>query len=152
MNLLATLLGMSLIDKLGRRTLLLIGSVGMTLCLASVAAIFYTNTHLNALVWLLVAYIGFFAISQEAVIWVYMAEVFPNERDHLVQFPTLAKSSGGLPFAFFAGMMALQFLSFYSYIRRQRESPLSSSSTSSASIADAYQRPLIVISLKICDG
>jgi MFS family permease len=126
MNLLATLLGMTLIDKLGRRTLLLIGSVGMTFCLAGVAAIFYTNTHLNALVWLLVAYIGFFAISQGAVIWVYIAEVFPNRvrakgqslgsSSHWIMnaiisfsFPVLAKSSGGLPFAFFAGMMALQF-------------------------------------------
>jgi MFS transporter, SP family, arabinose:H+ symporter len=67
---------MSLIDKLGRRTLLLIGSVGTALCLTGVATIFYTGTHLNALVWLVVAYIGFFAISQGAVIWVYLAEVF----------------------------------------------------------------------------
>jgi sugar porter (SP) family MFS transporter len=126
MNLLATFLGMSLIDKLGRRTLLLIGAVGMTLCLAGVAAIFYTNTHLNALVWLLVAYIFFFAISQGAVIWVYIAEVFPNRvrakgqslgsSSHWIMnaiisfsFPVLAKFSRGLPFAFFAAMMALQF-------------------------------------------
>src|ERR1700757_890185 len=69
MNLVATLLGMSLIDKLGRKTLLLVGSVGMAVCLAGVAAVFFTHTHLNALVWLLVAYIFFFAISQGAVIW-----------------------------------------------------------------------------------
>ena len=78
MNLLATLLGMSLIDKLGRKTLLLIGAVGMTACLSGVAAVFFTQTHLGLLVWLLVAYIFFFAISQGAVIWVYIAEVFPN--------------------------------------------------------------------------
>src|SRR5271154_2410181 len=78
MNLLATLLGMSLIDKLGRRTLLLIGSVGTALCLAGVAAIFFTHSHANLLVWLLVGYIAFFATSQGAVIWVYIAEVFPN--------------------------------------------------------------------------
>jgi MFS transporter, SP family, arabinose:H+ symporter len=59
MNLLATLLGMSLIDKLGRKTLLLIGSVGMTICLAGVAAVFFTHTHAGTLVWLLVAYIAF---------------------------------------------------------------------------------------------
>ena len=127
MNLLATLLGMSLIDKLGRKTLLLIGSVGMALCLAGVAAIFFTHTHLNALVWLLVAYIFFFAISQGAVIWVYIAEVFPNRvRDkgpesrlllaldhecaHLASsFPSLQSPPAGLPFAFFAAMMVLQF-------------------------------------------
>jgi MFS transporter, SP family, arabinose:H+ symporter len=127
MNLVATLLGMSLIDKLGRKTLLLVGSLGMALCLSGVAAIFFTHSHLNALVWLLVAYIFFFAISQGAVIWVYIAEVFPNRvRDkgqslgsssHWVMnalisfiFPILAKSSGGTPFAFFAAMMILQFV------------------------------------------
>src|SRR6202789_1684572 len=78
MNLFATLLGMSLIDKLGRKTLLLIGSVGDTLCLAGVAAVFFTHTHAETLVWLLVGYIGFFSVSQGAVIWVYIAEVFPN--------------------------------------------------------------------------
>jgi MFS transporter, SP family, arabinose:H+ symporter len=126
MNLLATLLGMSLIDKLGRKTLLLIGSVGMTLCLSGVAAVFFTHTHAGSLVWLLVAYIFFFSISQGAVIWVYIAEVFPNRvrskgqslgsSAHWIMnaiisllFPVLAKYSGGLPFAFFAAMTTLQF-------------------------------------------
>ena len=126
MNLLATLLGMSLIDKLGRKTLLLTGAVGMTICLSGVAAVFFTHTHPELLVWLLVAYIFFFAISQGAVIWVYIAEVFPNRvrakgqslgsSSHWVMnaiisliFPLLAAKSGGVPFAFFAAMMALQF-------------------------------------------
>jgi SP family arabinose:H+ symporter-like MFS transporter len=127
MNLLATLLGMSLIDKLGRKTLLLIGSVGMAICLSGVATVFFTHTHAGLLVWLLVAYIGFFSVSQGAVIWVYIAEVFPNRvrskgqslgsSSHWLMnalisllFPILAKYSGGLPFAFFAAMMVLQFL------------------------------------------
>jgi len=126
MNLAATLLGMSLIDKLGRKTLLLIGSVGMTICLCGVAAVFYTQTHATTLVWLLVGYIAFFSISQGAVIWVYIAEVFPTRvrskgqslgsSAHWVMnaiisllFPVLAKYSGGLPFAFFAAMTTLQF-------------------------------------------
>ena len=126
MNLLATLLGMSLIDKLGRKTLLLVGSVGMAICLSGVATVFFTHTHAGLLVWLLVAYIGFFSVSQGAVIWVYIAEVFPNRvrskgqslgsSSHWLMnavisllFPILAKYSGGLPFAFFAAMMALQF-------------------------------------------
>jgi sugar porter (SP) family MFS transporter len=126
MNLAATILGMSLIDKVGRKTLLLVGSVGTALCLSGVAAVFFTQSHLNALVWLLVGYIFFFAISQGAVIWVYIAEVFPNRvRDkgqslgcssHWIMnalisfiFPVLAKESGGIPFAFFAAMMVLQF-------------------------------------------
>jgi MFS transporter, SP family, arabinose:H+ symporter len=126
MNLLASLLGMSLIDKIGRKTLLLIGAVGTAFCLSGVAAIFFTHTHAGALVWLLVAYIGFFSLSQGAVIWVYIAEVFPNRvrskgqslgsTSHWLMnaiiallFPVLAKYSGGLPFAFFAAMTVLQF-------------------------------------------
>jgi SP family arabinose:H+ symporter-like MFS transporter len=127
MNFLATLLGMSLIDKVGRKTLLLIGSVGTAFCLSGVAAIFFTNTHQNLLVWLLIAYIAFFSISQGAVIWVYISEVFPNRvrakgqslgsSSHWIMnalislvFPILAARSGGIPFVFFAAMMALQFV------------------------------------------
>jgi MFS transporter, SP family, arabinose:H+ symporter len=126
MNLVATSIAMALIDKLGRKTLLLIGSVGMTFCLSGVAAIFFTQTHASALVWLLVGYMFFFSISQGAVIWVYIAEVFPNRvrakgqslgsSAHWIMnaiisliFPVLAKYSGGLPFAFFAAMTTLQF-------------------------------------------
>src|ERR1700719_417050 len=126
MNLLATLLAMSVIDKLGRKTLLLIGSVGTALCLAGVARIFLTHQHQEYLLWFLVAYIAFFAISQGAVIWVYISEVFPNRvrakgqalgsSSHWVMnaiiaytFPQLAKSSGAYPFLFFSAMMVLQF-------------------------------------------
>lgn len=126
MNLLATLLAMTVIDKLGRKTLLLIGSVGMVACLSGVAAVFFTNRHQSSLVWLLVAYIAFFAISQGAVIWVFISEVFPNRvrakgqslgsSTHWIMnalisgtFPLLAKSSGAYPFVFFAAMMVVQF-------------------------------------------
>jgi len=126
MNLVATLFGMTLIDKLGRKTLLIIGSVGTALCLAGVAEIFYTQAHQNYLIWLLVTYIAFFAVSQGAVIWVYIGEVFPNRvrskgqslgsSSHWIMnaiiaytFPQVAKSSGAYPFMFFAAMMVLQF-------------------------------------------
>jgi len=126
MNLVATLFGMTLIDKLGRKTLLLIGSVGTALCLAGVAEIFFTQTHQNYLIWLLVTYIAFFAVSQGAVIWVYIGEVFPNRvrskgqslgsSSHWIMnaiiaytFPQVAKSSGAYPFIFFAAMMVVQF-------------------------------------------
>ena len=127
MNLIATFLGMSLIDKLGRKTLLLIGSAGMVACLSGVAAVFLTNSHQRDLLWLLIAYIGFFAVSQGAVIWVYIGEVFPNRvrakgqslgsSAHWVMnaaisftFPLLAARSHGYPFVFFAAMTALQFV------------------------------------------
>lgn len=126
-NLLATFLGMSLIDKLGRKTLLLVGAVGMTVALSGVAAIFHTQTHQSSLVWLLVLFIVFFAISQGSVIWVYIAEVFPTRvrskgqsvgsSSHWIMnaliagvFPFIAARSKAAPFVFFAAMMALQFV------------------------------------------
>jgi len=127
MNLLATFLAMTVIDRVGRKTLLLIGGVGMVFCLSGVAAVFFTQQHQAMLVWLLVAYIGFFAISQGAVIWVYISEVFPNRvrskgqslgsSTHWVMnaiiafsFPVIAQRFGGAyPFVFFAAMMALMF-------------------------------------------
>src|SRR5215471_13361005 len=77
-NLLFTMLAMSVIDRIGRKTLLLIGSVGTMLCLAGVSAVFATHLHEEFLLWLLIGYIAFFAVSQGAVIWVYISEVFPN--------------------------------------------------------------------------
>ena len=127
MNLLATFLAMTVIDRLGRKTLLLIGGAGMVFCLSGVAAVFFTQQHQGMLVWLLVAYIAFFAISQGAVIWVYISEVFPNRvrskgqslgsSTHWVMnaiiafvFPVIAQRFGGAyPFVFFAAMMALMF-------------------------------------------
>jgi len=125
-NLLFTMLAMSVIDRIGRKTLLLIGSVGTAACLGGVAAIFLTHSHQNLLVWLLTGYIAFFAFSQGAVIWVFISEVFPNRVraggqslgsfSHWIMnalisgiFPLLAASSGGYPFVFFAIMMVLQF-------------------------------------------
>jgi len=124
MNLIATLFAMTVIDRLGRKTLLIIGGIGMTFCLGGVAAVFFSHQHQNMLVWLLVAYIAFFAISQGAVIWVYISEVFPNRvrskgqslgsSTHWIMnaiisgiFPVLAVHSGAYPFVFFAAMMAL---------------------------------------------
>ncbi len=77
-NLLFTMIAMSIIDRVGRRTLLLVGSVGTGLCLAGVAGVFASGAHENLLVWLLIGFIAFFAFSQGAVIWVYLSEVFPT--------------------------------------------------------------------------
>lgn len=126
MNLCATLLAMAVIDKLGRKMLLLIGSVGLVACLSGLAAIFLTQQHQNFLLWLLIGYIAFFALSQGAVIWVYIGEVFPNSvrakgqslgsSSHWVTnalislvFPILFAFSHGAPFVFFAATMVVQF-------------------------------------------
>lgn len=132
-NLAATVIAMSLIDHAGRRTLLLIGSVGCALSLAGVTWVFATNTHPGLLLWLLVSFIAFFSFSQGAVIWVYISEVFPNRvrakgqslgsfthwaMNALVAglFPVAAAYSHAAPFAFFALMAIVQFfvvLSFF---------------------------------------
>jgi sugar porter (SP) family MFS transporter len=125
-NLVFTMIAMSVIDRVGRKKLLLIGAVGTGLCLAGVAGIFLSHQHEQLLVWLLIGYIAFFAFSQGAVIWVYLGEVFPNRvRAHgqslgsfshwfmngaiSLVFPVMAAKSGGYPFLFFAAMMAVEF-------------------------------------------
>ena len=125
-NFVFTIIAMSLIDRVGRKKLLLIGAVGTAICLAGVTGIFLTQRHGELLVWLLVGYIAFFAFSQGAVIWVYLGEVFPNRvraKGHSLGsfshwlmnaiislgFPVVAAKSGGYPFAFFAAMMVVQF-------------------------------------------
>ncbi|HEY1578590.1 MAG TPA: sugar porter family MFS transporter [Terracidiphilus sp.] len=127
-NLVFTMVGMSVIDKLGRKTLLLIGAAGTAACLAGVAWIFSSNSHKSMLVWILVTYIGFFALSQGAVIWVYIGEVFPTSVRSKGQgvgsashwfmnaaiaeaFPIVVHSmSTATPFVFFSIMTAVQFL------------------------------------------
>jgi len=125
-NLIFTVLAMSVIDRIGRKTLLLIGSVGLAISLAGVAAIFALHSHERMLVWLLIGFIASFAFSQGAVIWVYLSEVFPNRVRAKGQslgsfthwfmnagisltFPWVASKFGAAPFAFFAAMMVVQF-------------------------------------------
>src|ERR1700756_933992 len=125
-NLVATLIAMAVIDKLGRKKLLLTGTVGLAICLTIISVLFFTKQHLAWLVWLLMAYIACFAVSQGAVLWVYISEVFPNRVRSKGQslgssahwifnalislvFPVMARSSGAYPFVFFAVMMVLDF-------------------------------------------
>lgn len=78
-NLLFTLLAMSVIDRFGRKKLLLIGSVGMIVFLALTANAFYTSVEgSKAVLVYLIGFIAFFAFSQGAVIWVFISEIFPN--------------------------------------------------------------------------
>lgn len=131
-NLIAVIIAMSLIDRAGRRMLLLVGSVGCAFCLAGVAWVFATNSHPSLLLWLLVGFIAFFSFSQGAVIWVYISEVFPNRVRAKGQslgsfthwamnafvsglFPVVASYSHAAPFAFFAVMACAQFFVVMSF-------------------------------------
>ncbi len=127
-NLIFTLISMNLIDRYGRRKLMLIGSVGLIVTLGLVARAFYVQDFGATVPFLLFAYIAFFGFSQGAVIWVFIAEIFPNEVRASGQalgsfthwlmaaiitftFPYLSeKLGGGTTFLFFAGMMVLQLL------------------------------------------
>jgi SP family arabinose:H+ symporter-like MFS transporter len=126
-NMLATFVAMAVIDKMGRKKLLLIGSVGCAAALAGVTAIFARNQHQSLLLPLLIVYIFSFAISQGAVIWVYISEIFPStvrakgqalgctahwSMNALIAltFPIIAAHSHAAPFGFFATMMVVQFL------------------------------------------
>ncbi|HEY8513478.1 MAG TPA: sugar porter family MFS transporter [Cyclobacteriaceae bacterium] len=126
-NLLFTLVGMVLIDKAGRKMLMLLGSVGLITSLGLVAGAFYWE-RFAGVPFFLFMYIAFFALSQGAVIWVFISEVFPNEVRGTGQslgsfthwilaavianvFPYFANRFGGdTVFTFFTAMMVLQLL------------------------------------------
>jgi sugar porter (SP) family MFS transporter len=126
-NFIFTLLAMNFIDRIGRRTLMLIGSFGLISTLALVSYSFYTkNFNALSVPVLLFIYIAFFAFSQGAVIWVFISEIFPNQvrakgqtlgsTTHWIMaaliafsFPFLTeKVGGGNTFLFFCLMMCLQ--------------------------------------------
>lgn len=126
-NLVFTLLAMTVIDRVGRKRLLLVGSLGLAACLFVAAYAFEHKIGGGLLLGSLIGYIAFFAFSQGAVIWVYLAEIFPNRVRARGQalgsfthwfwaaavswsFPVVAEASGGLAFAFFGAMMLLQFV------------------------------------------
>jgi len=122
-----TIVGMALIDKLGRKTLLLIGAAGCSTCLAGVTWVFATHSHQSWLLPIVVVYMAFFSVSQGAVIWVYIGEVFPTlvrskgqgigSASHwlsdtiiALEFPVVVNYfHNATPFAFFAIMTVIQF-------------------------------------------
>jgi sugar porter (SP) family MFS transporter len=125
-NLLATVIALSVIDRVGRRKLLLVGALGTSAALAAAAVIFSTGQGKEWLLYVLIVFIAFFAFSQGAVIWVYLAEIFPTPvrargqalgsathwgMNALIAqvFPMVAAYTQGLPFAFFSACMLLQF-------------------------------------------
>ena len=128
-NFVFTLLALSFIDRYGRRKLMLVGSFGLIVTLALVAYAFYSQNFLGYFVPVcLFIYIGFFAFSQGAVIWVFISEIFPTEVRASGQalgsfthwlmaaiiaftFPYLTeKLGGGNSFLLFTIMMVIQLI------------------------------------------
>ncbi|MEM1327445.1 MAG: sugar porter family MFS transporter [Bacteroidota bacterium] len=127
-NLVFTFFGMYLIDRLGRKTLMFIGSIGYIASLSAVAYAFSAGIEGTLFVSFVCAFIASHAIGQGAVIWVFISEIFPNKvRDYGMSFGSsvhwvfawlitlvtpsvLAAFSQVSIFSFFAGMMVLQLL------------------------------------------
>ncbi|WDF70252.1 sugar porter family MFS transporter [Sphingobacterium oryzagri] len=124
-----TLIAINFIDKVGRRTLMLIGSLGLIVSLSLVSYAFFAgHTEGFSVTLYLMLYIAFFAFSQGAVIWVFISEIFPNDvrakgqtlgsLTHWVMaaiitfcFPALTELlGGGVTFLIFAVFMLLQLL------------------------------------------
>ncbi len=127
-NLLTTLLGMYLIDRAGRRFLLLIGSIGYIVSLSAVSWAFYADAGGLIVVFFVFLFIASHAVGQGAVIWVWIAEIFPNNvrakgqslgsGTHWVAAASIAlmmpyflgRFQPHAIFAFFSAMMVLQLL------------------------------------------
>ncbi len=132
-NLVFTMAALLAIDRLGRRKLMIAGSIGYIVSLAATAAAFYRYgtdfTEFGSIVVLgsLMLFIASHAFGQGAVIWVYLSEIFPNRVrakgqalgsfTHWVfaaaiswTFPVIADISGGHTFAFYSSMMVLQLI------------------------------------------
>ncbi len=133
-NLVFTFVGLYLIDRLGRKTLLIIGSFGYILSLAMVSWAFYAHTGPIFLMSFLLLFIAAHAVGQGAVIWVFISEIFPNKIRSAGQSfgasvhwvfaalitlitPVFLDKDNGIfkenpwpIFAFFAAMMVLQLI------------------------------------------
>lgn len=135
-NFIFTLLAMTVIDKIGRKKLLLIGSTGMVLFLGLVAKTLFEGSTANILVVAyLVGFIACFAFSQGAVIWVFISEIFPNKIrakgqalgsfTHWIMaamvswmFPAIAESGangGGVAFMIFSVAMMVQLIVVFKF-------------------------------------
>jgi sugar porter (SP) family MFS transporter len=129
-NLIFTFIGVYLIDRVGRRQLLIFGSIGYIVSLVMIAVSFYAELGSGILLASIMAFIASHAVGQGAVIWVFIAEIFPNHVRAFGQswgsgthwvFAAIITLLGPVVigifqanpwpiFAIFAGMMALQLL------------------------------------------
>ncbi len=134
-NLIFTLVAMVLIDRFGRKRLIIIGSSGMLLMLTGLSALFFTNQISGVLVLIFIlGYIAFFAASLGPALWVVAAELFPNRLRSkgmsvaivslwiacilvTIAFPImLEKLSGGITFLIFAFICLANLLYVLKYV------------------------------------
>jgi len=136
-NLIATVIGMGVIDRVGRKPLLIGGGIVTAITLAGVALVYMGAASPTLLLPLLILFIAAFAMSQGAVIWVYLSEIFPTDvrargqaigsATHWVAnavlsfaFPLIAEFDRALPFWGFAGAMLLQALLVWRFFPETR--------------------------------
>ncbi len=140
-NLIFTFIGLWLIDRLGRRTLLTLGSFGYIASLGLCSWAFYTG-HETIVPFCIFAFIAAHAVGQGAVIWVFISEIFPNRNRAAGQtlgsfthwifaalltlfFPKMAEAlQPGTVFAFFCGMMLLQLVWVKFFVPETKGIPL----------------------------
>lgn len=140
-NFVFTFVGLWLIDRLGRKTLLTLGSIGYVVSLSLVSWAFFTN-RMSIVPICVFAFIASHAIGQGAVIWVFISEIFPNHLRAAGQafgcfthwifaallttcFPNMvAAFAPGWVFAFFAAMMVLQWIWVRTMVPETRGVPL----------------------------
>ena len=132
-NLVMTVVGMALIDRVGRKALLLVGSVTFVISHALAAWVFATHTHGWIVIVAMMGIVGSHAYSQGAVVWVVINELLPNAVRASgsaaacclmwtlsvvigFTFPIVASASGAMAFGFFALMMVLQFVLVWKYL------------------------------------
>ncbi len=134
-NLIFTLIAIVLIDRLGRKLLIIIGSTGMMLMLSGLSALYFTNQTSGVLVLVFIlGYIAFFAASLGPALWVVAAELFPNRLRSkgmsvaiislwvactivTIVFPVmLEKLSGGITFLIFALICLVNLLYVLKYV------------------------------------
>jgi len=117
-NVLMTIVSMRLIDKVGRRPLLLVGIGGMTVSLGILSLAFHISVRSGALAWLAVismmAYVASFAISLGPIFWLLIAEIYPLK---------IRSSSEGLAATFNWGSNLLVTLTFLTLVQRFGASP-----------------------------
>ncbi len=141
LSLATTMLGTAFVDRVGRKPLLYLGSIGMAACLLSLGVA--VPHHFSPVVYLsiLATYNAFFALSQGTVVWVYLSELFPvglrgsgqgyGSTVHWIAnavlisvFPSVQHASSVVVFYIFAGMMVVQIVVIWLWYPETRGTPL----------------------------